>query len=350
MKRTILTATLATSVCLAAAAESDLFEPDEHLAHELTVLQSAQLAQAESAQANEDALQDANRTVEAAKSQRARGKAGEARARVELKSNLDNARFRFSPGGLRATAPLVIRFADMTPATLAQLQEDMSVMSRILSRTVGREGHDSAMGIVLSEIPGSKRPQSLYLQDYGALFLLTVNFPLIPPQEKDKADPQTETDATWEQTRRELFGTDETVQVWSLGLAPGGTVPGTAQLWNVAPGESDAEYDADQVRDLKNQLILALKNATHIRDLKSEEYVTVMVTGSAPGADSQTVRHIVPRSTGTRKLEVYAVGGPRNLAGNSTMTLRVKKADIDAFAKGAIDLPQFQQKVTVSVY
>src|ERR1051325_11675602 len=76
--------------------------------------------------------------------------------------------------------PLIVRSSDAAAKNLPNLQEDLAIMSRILSKAAGREGHEAAMGIVLSALPGSRHPQSIYLEGYGALFLLNVKFPLVP--------------------------------------------------------------------------------------------------------------------------------------------------------------------------
>jgi hypothetical protein len=45
----------------------------------------------------------------------------------------------------------------------------------------------------------------------------------------------------------------------------------------------------------------------------------------------------------------YATGEP-GAKGESTMTLRAKKSDIDAFAKGTLDLDAFTKRVAIQVY
>src|SRR5207247_9731478 len=83
-------------------------------------------------------------------------------------------------------------------------------MSRILDKTVAKKLDDRGnrlMGINVLFAPGSGSIRKLYLEGYGALFLLNVNFPLLPPPEKAEATKEkSETDSTWEDAKQELYG------------------------------------------------------------------------------------------------------------------------------------------------
>ncbi len=244
------------------------------------------------------------------------------------------------PAARHSGGSLIVRSSAPEAAAMNRIQEDLTVMERILTkaaeREVGREGRDAAMGIVLSTLPGSRRPQSLYLEGYGALFLLNVKFPLVAPPAKGEEKAEKPTDTTWEQTKRELYGPrSPRVQVFDMGGR-----------------DAVAEYDAEQVEGLKKALLEALKNATNIRDVKSEESITVVVTGSrASAADARIRRSSRLRSGNVRQSEIFAVvEDSRGSARESTLTLRVSKADVDAFARGSIDFDQFQKRVSVAAY
>lgn len=234
--------------------------------------------------------------------------------------------------------PLVIRGAEMDSNTVANVQEDLAVMSRILNkaleREVGREGRDSAMGIVLSALPGARRPQSIYLEGYGALFLLSVKFPLVAAPAKEEEKPEKAVDSTWEQTKREMYG----------NRAP------NVKVWNVPSIDASAEYNSEQVEGLKKELIEAMKNASNIRDVKPTEWITVSVIGNRPGGRNQ-VKHVVTGQKGrTARAEAYVSDSGRSASRESTLTLRAKKTDIDAYAKGSLDAEQFKKRVSVAAY
>jgi len=122
------------------------------------------------------------------------------------------------------------------------------------------------MGIDVFFAPSSNPMRSLYLEGYGALFLLNVGIPLLPPPAK--AEPQKEkspVDSNWDQARQELYGQ----------RTEGKTVTGPVK-----------EYSEEKVNRLKDALLEALKNATNIRNLKPNDSVTVCVFGGASAGRS----------------------------------------------------------------
>jgi hypothetical protein len=102
------------------------------------------------------------------------------------------------------------------------------------------------------------------------------------------------------------------------------------------------------VNDLKKDLTEALKNATHIRGLKDNEHVTIVVQGT--GSERLVRRRNIGKK-GEAGEDVFAFAFPAPGAGpRSMMTLRAKKSDIDAFAKGKLELDDFGKKVSSAVY
>ena len=106
---------------------------------------------------------------------------------------------------------LIIRTRDLDPESQSQLEEDLHVMSRIVEKAAQPEPGRGprAMGIDLVFGPGESPVRSLYLDGYGALFMVDVNFPLLPlPSIEtnlvENAKPATA--STWEQARQELYG------------------------------------------------------------------------------------------------------------------------------------------------
>lgn len=244
-----------------------------------------------------------------------------------------------------SSQPLIVRTGDLDAATLSNIQEDLAVMSRILTKTIerefGREARDSAMGIVLSTLPGSRRPHSIYLEGYGALFLVSVKFPLVPPPAKEEEKAEKSADSTWEQTKEEL------------SAQRSGTTVRNVQIWNVNTGDPTAEYSAEQVDNLKKELLEALRNGSNIRNLKPDESITVAVVGSRSGPTTAKAKKS-GKSTGTSKnkgdFSFSTADGARTTARETMLTLRVKKADIDAFSKGTIAFDEFKKRASVSAY
>lgn len=231
--------------------------------------------------------------------------------------------------------PLIVRFSDSNREAETSLREDLPVMNRILTKIVEGEGRGAighAMGIVLSTIPGARRPQSLYLEGYGALFLLNVDFPLVAPETETKEPQEKPADSTWEEARREVYG-QRRVEV------------------RLRADESRAQFDPEKVENLKNELLKVLKNAANIRELKAEESVTVVVVGTGGRSSERIVRsQVVPNRYNAPRTRLLASAGSRSATTESTLTLRVKKADAAALAEGNIDLQEFTKRASVSAY
>jgi len=241
--------------------------------------------------------------------------------------------------GRPAGQSVVVRSSPPQPGAVARVQEDLSVMQRILSKAleheVGREGREAAMGIVLSALPTSRNPQTLYLEGYGALFFLNVKFPLVAPPTKPDEKAERPTDTTWEETKRELYG----------AKSP------KVHIFNPNGNDNPPEYNAEQVEGLKKELLESLKNATNIRDVKPEENITVVVVGGRTPGVMRVKRTGKTLGGNVRRMEAYSVTEDGRSAGReSTLTIRVTKADVDAFAKGSMDFDQFQKRAAVAAY
>jgi hypothetical protein len=210
-------------------------------------------------------------------------------------------------------------------------------MARVLDKSVDRGSHDEdrkAMGIQLWATGGGNRARNLYIEGHGAIFILNVPFPLVAPPSKPQVEEKKEAaSSTWEEARNELYGREE-----ERG-------PGKRKSGDKRPAPP---YEAERVEDLKKDIAEALKNATHIRGLKDNETVTVVVQGSGSGT-IQRARAAGPKGDGEDVFAfAFAPGGGGGA--RSVMTLRAKKSDIDAFAKGKTELDDFRKKVSIAAY
>jgi len=238
----------------------------------------------------------------------------------------------------RAGRTLVIRSSESDLKEQAKLEEDLAVMSHILDKAVSERagGHGglaysgTAMGIDVLYTPAARALRSLYLEGYGALFLLNVGSPLLPPPQAEDQQEKTETTTDWEDAKQELFG-----------QSGGGTTI-------AAPSEP---YDKERVNRLKEGLLESLKNATNIRDLKPDDSITVCVFGAA-SSDQPKPRVYVKRGTGSGEARygAAAAGWAGSPMRQTIMTVRVKKSDADAFAKGAMTLEAFRERAHIVSY
>jgi hypothetical protein len=193
--------------------------------------------------------------------------AGE-RYRHELFTGLSRGRSTLQHSG--AGRVLVIPAAETNVECLVTMMEDMSVMSSILDKKLGRSHEVSgrfygsfgfSSGFPFSW--GSRGTEGIYLDGYGALFLIKVDFPLAPvPEAVEEEIEEEPADLVWEQTRQEIFEPMD--------------VRGKRDYFR---HEEEREYDAEKVEELKDKLIKALKHAANIRNLKPEEWVILTVVG-----------------------------------------------------------------------
>jgi hypothetical protein len=230
---------------------------------------------------------------------------------------------------------LVILSSESDVKEQPQLEEDLAVMSRILekaaSERAARESYGAtAMGIDVFYTPASSPLRSLYLDGYGALFMLKVGYPLLRPPKAEGQQEKLDTSSDWEDAKQELYGQ-----------------PGRGRV-TAAPGEP---YEEERVNRLREGLLESLKNATNIRGLKSDDSITVCVFGG-PSWGQPKARALLKRSTGSREgRSAVAISGPVGSPMRQTiMTIRVKKSDADAFAKGEMTLEAFRKQAHVVSY
>jgi hypothetical protein len=236
---------------------------------------------------------------------------------------------------------LVIPASQMQAQDLARIRQDMTVMARIIDTQAGSaSGGPTGVGATTWAYlepwgQSSRAAQTMYLEGYGALFLRRVDFPLSPPpalQQEQNQTKQENADQVWEQTRRDIYE------------------PGDGRRRKT--DTSAQKYDAEKVENLKTNLVKALKHAANIRNLKADESVVVVVTGSAVPSKYTVVGEMGPNKYVLHDKEkdvvtVYEEALPSELAGGgpTILIMRAKKVDIDAFAKGSLEFDQFRQRV-----
>ena len=271
-------------------------------------------------------------------------------------------------GRADAGRALLIHSSKQEPGVAEALEEDLSVMSRILEKTIARESSvnspDRAMGIFVYSQSG-RSPQNIYLEGYGVLFLVNARFPLVAAPQRDQAKGEKHEDSSWEEAKREIYG------------GRTGPVPGMDYGMGGMGRPAQMEFDPEKVEGLKKDLISALKNASNIRNLKHDDNVVIVVSSPDGGRFEQRLQGIVRTQTplGDRPGEDSGVGAPgkpepktkivRGTASagaggfrvggvsgghSSTMTIRAKKSDVDSFAAGKMDFDDFRKKVSVVAY
>src|SRR5713101_7510897 len=117
--------------------------------------------------------------------------------------------FTYARGG-KAARSVVIESREPDPNAIATVEEDLNVMSRILEKAISPSQDETkrVMGIeVRSWFGPAAGARNLYLEGYGAVFLLNVDLPLLAPPE-GKTEPKAKEPASseWEDARQEIYG------------------------------------------------------------------------------------------------------------------------------------------------
>ncbi len=235
---------------------------------------------------------------------------------------------------------LVVPTPDLPPASVADLTQDLAVMCRIFGTSVpfttsGKpavrpaRNDDVFYGIVIG--PMTRGAQALYLDGYGALFFLHVDYPLVPtePQEQTQAKTPESTDTVWTRTVQEMTG----------------------QAGDEQPTARNAPtYDARRVEELRQALLKTLVHGANIR-MRPQDLVTLVV-GDLDDNKRPNFRvwPALRYGLATTGASAPAAGQSQPLTRPPTaalLILRVTKADVDAFAKKQLTLDQFTEKVQI---
>ncbi len=233
---------------------------------------------------------------------------------------------------------LVIPAAEFKTEDILAISNDISVMSRIFEKNL-QQAHIAPVGTrffvsrndVLSTFfgRGGGAIQTMYLQGYGALFLIKVDLPLSPPLqvEEEKETKEEETDPVWERTKREMYEPEE---------------PRRRRA-----DQPKQKYDTEKVENLKAILVKTLKHAANIRTLKPDESVILAVSGSGESAGGitaiATTKIVGHEDHNTRIVEELAPRG----SSPTMLVIRAKKSDIDGFAKAELDFDQFRKRTQI---
>ncbi len=250
---------------------------------------------------------------------------------------------------------VVLNFGKLTPEHQGQLGEDLEVMSFLIEKKLDQTLGSMPtirMGIPMLVRGGSPPVQSMFVEGYGAIFLVHVNFPLVGPSEPPKTAADKPKNSEWDAVRNQLEGR------------------------SVDPEEAEksardyqqslyrTEYSAERVESVTERLLQALKNASNIRGLGPEDYVVISIRGKNSGTAFNTT--FTPTYTGNGAgfgggypgMGSAPVGGggrvavlwQNDSAQESFLSIRVKKSDIDAFASGEMKFDDFKAKALKAVY
>ena len=250
-------------------------------------------------------------------------------------------------GGFGADSVLVIPTGDISVEAMKIIQEDMTIMGRILYKRIRSDGDygmvsDYYMALNLDTLrgwPGGRTVEGMYLQDYGILYFLQVKIPLLPPSKtQEKKEEEDVTDPLWAQTKQELQNKQNAGYYAWLN---------TTRIRSA----HKPRYLAERVAELKQNLLKALRHASNIRSLKADEWITVVVVGE--GIQNLRPQLLIQNKHDDNREELIYVDpfrGQSGSTGQTVLTVRIKKADVDAVAKKDITQEEFEKRVQMFSY
>ncbi len=261
---------------------------------------------------------------------------------------------------------LVIPTTSVMPDEFAETSEDIRVMQQIL-RDLLTEPR-MILGVLqdYGDFLGGegRRHEAFYLQGFGVLFVLEVDFPLSPvaaPGVESEPPSSAPVDPVWQRARQRLY-------------AP----PGGAYRSRTQPNQRQ-QMNFEQ---FKTDLIETLRHAANIRHVDPNEQVVLTVVGQVPDAGAPSRGGFSAGAGGWFEGGSYSYsGGTFGAGGGSSyadsrsyvrgpgsaqtvrrtpsgfgtpattvLTIQAKKADVDAFSAGRIDAEQFRQRTKVFTY
>lgn len=228
---------------------------------------------------------------------------------------------------------LVLAAPNTSPEALTAVHEDLTVMSRIFGKAASKSGKNQRE--FAFRFGEGRDLDGMYLNGLGALFFVSVDWPVSQPPkaEPKKTAKEEDTDAVWEKERRRLRT---------------GAKDEEAEL-DIELKESDEEedrYDETRVRELKDRLGAAFRHAANLRGLKDSEEIILVVLG-----------HGHPRG-GTAKVRTELFGGGPGSAlilsafgvgeaGGTTLTLRARKSEILKLVKNKASDEDFAKAIQI---
>jgi len=266
----------------------------------------------------------------------ARAQSDMARAARQMKRRVEEVHVSFS--GAQDDRQLILPADDASSESISGLREELAIMARLFAKAADPEnGKRNAFRVDLWQFGLGKGRDldALYLDGYGAVFLLAVDFPLVdaPKAAQKKDAAKADKDAAWEQARRELTG-------------KGGDLSDDLER---DEDPEPAKFDADKVAGLRKRLAETFRHAANLKSVKAGEQIVVQVVGKASrhtsGNPPPRMDPLLARRYG---LHPDAPTSPTDGPTIATLTLRAKRSDVDAFAAGRLSAEEFGKKLTGS--
>jgi hypothetical protein len=265
---------------------------------------------------------------------------------------------------------LIVPSAELVPEVAAETAEDMQVMLHILREKLSEPRMIMGVWTDYGDFFGGDGREAFYLQGYGALFVMQIDFPLsFASPQPEAAEPGRETvDPVWQRARQRLHSPRGVRRPHLYGHS--------------------SQTDRASFEQFKEDLLRSLKHAANIRHLDPNEKVILTIIGQGqgalPGSEFSGGGSFSGGGGGTWGFEggswsysggsfgygggssygdsgAYSRGTGRSGYGSrrsatgapgatAVLTVQARKADVDAFAAGELDFDAFCQRVKIFTY
>jgi len=251
--------------------------------------------------------------------------------------------------------------------------EDMQIMSHIIALKLG-EGNlnppsrrTSASLDYWSQLDrsGGDEIESIYLEGFGAIFLMNTNYSLVAPVEKVAEPVQKPKDALWQEVRQNINNPPtQTRSTFEFDRYASG-FPG------VGTRDTLMEYSEEAVNKLQGTLLATLVHASNMSRVGDDEVIVIHVTGAPRMVQSPAATEVEPVeevALGVAAGGVVSGGIPpgavtvtnvpitsrdarRAPVGKPThMVIRAPMSVIKDLADEEIDFETFKENVSVVIY
>jgi len=247
--------------------------------------------------------------------------------------------------------PVIVSFEPRDAKAAEALEEDLQVMSRLIERKMESSLNETSstrrVRSLLVTDSSSRAVRSFYFDGFGALFMLRVKFPLTGPAIPLQLGSDSAADKDWERAWQDMYGELDTDHDDDDGDV------------------STSDFNTNRLVRLKGELLLVLKHASNMQSLKADDVLAITVFGRPPPQTSVSSKSSSGRgasSKANQAAEDTASEKRSPARSNRTaddfartpqatiLTLRVKKAEVDAFGGGQLTLDQFRQKAAANAY
>ena len=175
----------------------------------------------------------------------------------------------------KATKVRFVRFNPVSDEARNTIREDAAVLNHMIAKELPLIKTRSALGVRYFASFGNNE---VVYDDHGLRFVYNVPVQLIPAETEQESASDNPDKSEWEKAKAELHH------------ASGFRAPSGLGSNKFTVKESGMEYDEEYVERITKQIRTALSNAGNIRELSSDDMISVFVYGVGNNAATRSVK------------------------------------------------------------